>query len=64
MTEEALWDFCSRERRHLWRLSRARRQAVPRAGTLLRGDTIVEGFAEAGYRTVGAGGVRRFSSGR
>lgn len=63
VTEEPQWDFYSRERRQLWRLSRARHQARPRTSTLLRGDTIVEGFAAAGYRTVGAGGVRWFSSG-
>ncbi|WP_217548949.1 sulfatase-like hydrolase/transferase [Streptomyces sp. GbtcB6] len=63
VTEEPQWDFYSRELRQLWRLSRARRQAVPRASMLLNGDNIVEGFGRAGYRTVGAGGVRWFSSG-
>ncbi|MGC5330419.1 sulfatase-like hydrolase/transferase [Micromonospora sp. DT62] len=63
VTEEPQWDFYSRERRQLWRLGRARKQAVPRADLMLQGDDIVTGFRAAGYRAIGAGGVRWFSSG-
>ena len=63
VTEEPQWDYYSRERRQLWRLGRARKQAVARAGLMLQGDDIVTGFRSAGYRTIGAGGVRWFSAG-
>jgi hypothetical protein len=58
-----LADFYSRERRQLWRLSRARKQSSQRALLMLEGDDVVHGFANAGYRTIGAGGVRWFRSG-
>lgn len=61
--EEPLRDFYSKECRQLWRLGRARRPARPRHLLLLPGADIVAGLREHGYRTIGAGGVRWFSSG-
>ena len=61
--EEPLRDFYSKECRQLWRLGRARQPARPRHLLLLSGDDVVSGFKTLGYRTIGAGGVRWFSSG-
>jgi len=61
--EEPLRDFYSKECRQLWRLGRARHPQRPRHLLLLSGDNIIEGYSNLGYRTIGAGGVRWFSSG-
>ncbi len=58
--EFPLLDYYSREKYQLWRLSRAKQKPRDGYGLLLQGDTIIEGFKNAGYRTVGAGGVRWF----
>lgn len=53
-------DYYSRERRQLWRLSRAKSKPRDSFRLGLEGDTLWEGFRRAGYHTVGAGGVRWF----
>lgn len=60
VTDLPLQDYYSRERFQLWRLSRAKSKPRDSFGLMLHGDTILEGFRERGYRTVGAGGVRWF----
>jgi hypothetical protein len=58
--EWPLADYYSRQKFQLWRLSRAKEKPRDTYGFLLEGDTILEGFRNAGYGTVGAGGVRWF----
>lgn len=60
VVELPLMDFYSRERFQLWRLSRAKHKPRDSYGLMLTGDTIVEGFRNLGYYTLGVGGVRWF----
>jgi len=63
--EEPLRPLYTRELGPLWRLSRARKR--PRGDDVsiqLPGSSVPHGFRSLGYRTVGAGGVRWFSSGQ
>ncbi|MFE9813334.1 sulfatase-like hydrolase/transferase [Streptomyces sp. NPDC005548] len=53
-------DYYSREMRQLWRLGRAKRKARDSYHLHLEGDTLWEGFHNAGYHLLGAGGVRWF----
>jgi arylsulfatase A-like enzyme len=58
--ELPLTDYYSREAQQLWRLSRAKSKARTSYWMHLEGDTLWEGFRRAGYRLIGAGGVRWF----
>lgn len=63
--ERPRWPRYSREKGPLFRLDRARRhpRRSDNLGALyLPGDSVPAGFQAAGYRTVGAGGVRWFAS--
>jgi arylsulfatase A-like enzyme len=60
VVEHPLVDFLSRERFQLWRLTRAKEKGRDTYGLLLKGDTIVEGFRNRGFYTLGVGGVRWF----
>ena len=63
--EEPLAPLYSREMGSLWRLSRARKRARGDDVTIhLPGSSVPHGFQALGHRTVGAGGVRWFSSGQ
>jgi arylsulfatase A-like enzyme len=53
-------DYYSREKRQLWRLSRAKEKQRDSYHLRLEGDTLWEGFRAAGYHLLGAGGVRWF----
>jgi membrane-anchored protein YejM (alkaline phosphatase superfamily) len=53
-------DYYSREKRQLWRLDRAKKKDRETYRMLLQGDALWEGLGRAGYKTIGAGGVRWF----
>lgn len=53
-------DYYSRESRQLWRLGRAKTKDRDSYHLHLEGDTLWEGFHNAGYYMLGAGGVRWF----
>jgi arylsulfatase A-like enzyme len=60
VTELPHQDYYSREKKQLWRLSRAKHKPADTYELLLQGDSIIDGFRNAGYHTLGAGGVRWF----
>jgi arylsulfatase A-like enzyme len=60
VTELPHLDYYSREKKQLWRLSRAKHKPENSYGLMLHGDSLIEGFRQAGYYTLGAGGVRWF----
>lgn len=55
-------DYFCRNGHQFWRLKSARAKSLDMVDVFLEGDTIVEGYKERGFYTLGVGGVRWFRS--
>lgn len=62
VTSEPFNEYYSSDVKQLWRLESGRPRDIKTVGLMLKGKTIIEGYKNIGFKTLGFGGVRWFNS--